>query len=181
MKPSFHNAILIAAIVASLAPTRVSRAADDDKKLEADAKQAVANFKLADPGLTNFFSKAIGYAILPTVAEGGFIVAAEHGKGLVYEKGKLIGKSSLTEVSVGAQVGGGVFSEIVFFETAAALDNFKQGKCEMSAGAKATVAASGAAVNAKYQQGVAVFTLPKSGAMVAAAIGGQKFKFQPIK
>ncbi len=50
-----------------------------------------------------------------------------------------------------------------------------------SAAAKATVAASGAAVNAKYEQGVAVFTLPKSGVMVAAAIGGQKFKFEAIK
>ena len=51
----------------------------------------------------------------------------------------------------------------------------------MDAQAKAAVAASGASVNAKYQQGVAVFTLPKSEAMVKAAVGGQKFKFEPFK
>jgi lipid-binding SYLF domain-containing protein len=99
---------------------------------------------------------------------------------LLYEKGKPTGKVTLTEVSVGAQVGGGSFSEVIFFETQAALNSFKTTKYEMSAAAKATVAASGAAANAKYDQGIAVFTLPKSGAMVAAAIGGQKFKFEPL-
>jgi lipid-binding SYLF domain-containing protein len=139
------------------------------------------NFKLADPGLTNFFAKAAGYAILPSIGEGGFIVGGEHGRGLVYEKGKVAGKVTLTEISVGAQVGGGAFSEVIFFETPAALKSFKKHKYEMSAAVKATIAASGAAANAKYEQGVAVFTLPKSGAMVQAAVGGQKFRFEPIR
>jgi hypothetical protein len=84
-------------------------------------------------------------------------------------------------VTIGAQVGGGKFSEVVFFETNAALNSFKESNYEMSAGVKASVAASGVAASAKYEQGVAVFTLPKSGAMVAAAVGGQKFKFEPIE
>src|SRR5271169_2428476 len=89
--------------------------------LKAKSEQAVQNFKMADSGLTNFFAKAAGYAILPGVGEGGFIFGGEHGDGLVYEKDKLVGKVSMSEMSVGAQVGGGSFAEIIFFETADAL------------------------------------------------------------
>jgi lipid-binding SYLF domain-containing protein len=164
-------------LLVALTSTLTARAED----LKAKAEEAVANFKQADPGLTNYFAKAAGYVILPSVGEGGFIFGGERGDGLVYEQDKVVGKVTMTEFSVGAQVGGGSFSEVIFFETKAALQNFKKAKWEMSAKAKANVAASGVAANAKYEQGIAVFTLPKSGAMVAAALGGPKFKFKPLK
>src|ERR1035438_6172503 len=170
-----HN--LAALLVVALASTLTARAED----LQVKAQEALTNFKLADPTLTNFFAKAAGYAILPGVGEGGFIIGGEHGDGLVYQKDKLVGKVSMSEVSIGAQVGGGSFAEIIFFETKAALQSFKTAKWEMSAKAKANVAASGVAENAKYEQGVAVFTLPKTGAMVAAAVGGQKIDAEPAK
>jgi lipid-binding SYLF domain-containing protein len=177
MKQNLLKYSLAAMLVAALAPTLAVRAED----LEVKAQEALTNFKLADPTLTNFFAKAAGYAILPGVGEGGFIIGGAHGDGLVYEKTNLVGKVSMSEVSIGAQVGGGSFAEIIFFETPATLNAFKGSKWEMSAKAKANVAASGVAANAKYEEGVAVFTLPKAGAMVAAAVGGQKFKFEAIK
>jgi lipid-binding SYLF domain-containing protein len=178
MKRIFQNTLLIVLFITVLSPS-LSALADGD--LKAKSEEAVQNFKLADPGLTNFFAKAAGYAILPGVGEGGLIIGGEHGDGLVYENDKLIGKVTMSEVSVGAQVGGGSFAEVIFFETEAALKDFKKSKWEMSAKAKANIAASGVAENAKYDQGVAVFTLPKTGAMVAAAVGGQKFKFKAIE
>jgi lipid-binding SYLF domain-containing protein len=178
MKPKLtHIAFSLLAGTVALASSLTLRAED----LKAKSEEAVQNFKLADSGLTNFFTSAAGYAILPSVGEGGLIFGGEHGDGLVYEKEKLVGKVTMSEVSVGAQVGGGSFAEIIFFETASALQSFKSAKWEMSGVAKANVAASGVAANAKYQEGVAVFTIPKSGAMVAAAIGGQKFKFKALK
>jgi len=177
MKHNLLKHSLAALLVVALAATLTAPAAD----LEPKAEEAVKNFKLADPGLTNFFAKAAGYAILPSVGEGGFIIGGARGDGLVYEQTNLVGKVTMTEVSVGAQVGGGSFAEVIFFETTAALQGFKQSNWEMSAKAKANVAASGVAANAKYEQGVAVFTLPRSGAMLAAAVGGQKFKFAPVK
>jgi lipid-binding SYLF domain-containing protein len=176
MKQILNIGIVAAAAALALAATQTAYAEDEQAK----AEQAIANFKKADPTLKNFFDKAEGYAVFPSVGEGGFIVGAEHGRGLLYEKGKATGKLSLTLVDIGAQVGGTAFSEVIFFQNAAALKNIKQSKYEMSAQVKATVAASGAAANAKYERGVAVFTLPKSGVMVAAAIGGQKFKFEPL-
>lgn len=152
--------------------------AGDLKTKSAEARQ---NFKAADPGLSRFFEESAGYVILPSVGEGGLIIGGEHGDGLVYEKGTVTGKVTMSEVSIGAQAGGGRFSEVVFFETKAAMANFKQAEFTMAATAKASMAASGVAANAKYDQGVAVFTLPQSGAMVKAAVGGQKFKFAPIQ
>ena len=178
MKRRLHRTLLATLPALVLAGTLTTHAQDG---LKAKAEQAVANFKLADPSLTNLFAKAAGYAILPTVTEAGFIIGAEHGKGFLYEQGKVTGKVSLTEVSVGAQAGGGTFSELVFLETPEAVKKFKDGKCEMDAEAKATIAAEGAAASAKFAQGVVVFALPQTEAMVKAVIGGQKFKFEPIK
>ena len=179
MKSSLRNLLSTLALVLALTASLPARAADE--KAKEAAQQATQNFLLADPGLGNFFTNSAGYAILPNVGEGGFLIGAEHGKGLVYAKGKLIGKVTLTEVSVGLQAGGGTFAEVVFFETADALNNFKQSQFTMNAQAKAAVAASGVAAAAKYQQGVAVFTLPKNGAMVNASVGGQKLKFEALK
>jgi lipid-binding SYLF domain-containing protein len=105
-------------------------------------------------------------------------VGGAHGKGLVYEKTTLVGQATLTQASVGAQVGGQTFAELIFFETPAALQDFKAGKFEMSAEVSAVAAAEGASKSADYKKGVAVFTLPKSGLMVSASIGGQKFKYE---
>jgi lipid-binding SYLF domain-containing protein len=91
----------------------------------------------------------------------------------------VIGQATLTQASIGAQVGGQKFAEIIFFETPAALDDFKSGKFEMNAEVSAVAAKEGASKAANYKRGVVVFTLPKSGLMVQASIGGQKFKFEP--
>jgi len=160
-----------------LATTFTARAGD----LKASSREAIRNFKATDPGLKRFFENSAGYVILPSVGEGGLIIGGERGDGLVYEHGKITGKAAMSAVSIGAQAGGGKFSEIIFFETKAALENFKRAEYEMSASAKASIVASGVAAHAKYDQGVVVFTLPQRGAMVKAAVGGQKFKFTTVK
>src|SRR5262249_42007133 len=107
------------------------------------------------------------------------IVGGAHGKGCVYEKTNFVGHVTMTQASVGAQVGGQTFAEIIFFETPAALSDFKSGKFEMSAEASAVALKDGASAAAKYKDGVAVFTQSKKGLMASATVGGQKFKFEP--
>src|SRR5262245_7040947 len=141
MKRKFHHTLLATLTTLTLAEALTARAQD---ALKAKAEQAIAAFKAKDPSLTNFFAKAAGYVILPTVTEAGFIIGAEHGKGFLYEKDKVTGTVSLTEVSVGAQAGGGTFSELVFLETPDTVQNLKAGNCELDAQAKAVFAASGA-------------------------------------
>lgn len=150
------------------------------EEIQQESKAAIDAFKKADPSMQTFFDNSTGYAIFPNVGKGGFIVGGAHGKGLVYETNKLIGRATMTQASIGAQAGGQTFAEIIFFETPAALNDFKASKFEMSADASAVAAAQGVSSTAKYSKGVAVFALPKKGLMAQASVGGQRFKFEPL-
>jgi lipid-binding SYLF domain-containing protein len=147
----------------------------------------------------HFFDTAYGYAVFPTVGEGGLIVGGALGKGRIYVHGKLVGDAKLKQLSAGLQAGGKAYSEIIFFEDKRALDEFESGKFEFTAGASAIAitAAAGASVGTngvqanasgtennatavgQYNKGMAVFTVAKGGLMYAAAIAGQKFSYKP--
>ena len=43
-----------------------------------------------------FFSKSYGYAVFPTIGKAGLGIGGAHGDGHVYEKGKVIGETSMT-------------------------------------------------------------------------------------
>jgi len=150
-----------------------------DEKREKEVTEAIQQFKAADAGLDKFFKESAGFVVFPTVGKGGIGLGGAYGTGWVYEKGKWIGEASLTQVTLGFQLGGQTYSELIFFESQSALDDFKKGKYTLSAQVSAVAAASGASANAKYQLGVAVFTLAKNGLMYEASVGGQKFKFKP--
>jgi len=140
-------------------------------ELKTDATQVISAFQKTDPGMETFFQNAAGYAVFPNVGKGGLVVGGAHGKGIVYEKSKPVGTASLTQASIGAQAGGQAFAEVIFFETPSAVEDFKEGKFEMSADVSAVVAGEGASKSAKYKNGVAVFTMAKKGLMIQASIG----------
>ena len=176
MKQTIRNSVMGACLLIAVDPALTAMAADD---LGAEAEQAIKVLKRADSGLTNFFNGSAGFAVFPSVGKGGLVFGGEHGQGVVYENGKPVGEATLTEINFGAQVGGESFYEVIFFEDAEALGNFKQSNLEMSAEVNAVAAAEGAAKKAKYQQGVTVFTLPRTGLMVQATVGGQRFRYKP--
>ena len=145
-----------------------------------------------------FFNNAYGYAVFPTIGKGGVGIGGAYGKGRVYEKGKVIGDTSMTQLSVGFQLGGQGFSQIIFFENAEALRLFTKGEFEFGAeasavaitlGASAKAGSTGASAGASavpekakvvgaYNKGMAVFTVAKGGLMYEATISGQKFNFK---
>ena len=178
MKTKNNKTLLAALFVIAGSLTFAVRAADD---IQAEARQAMGNFQQADSSLKQYFDSSAGYVIFPSVAKGGLVIGGAHGKGIVYANGKAIGQATLTQASIGAQVGGQSFAEVIFFETPTALEDFKGGNFEMSADVSAVAAAEGASKAAKYKNGVMVFALPKKGLMVQASIGGQKFKFEPLE
>ncbi|MDH3688983.1 MAG: YSC84-related protein [Gammaproteobacteria bacterium] len=141
--------------------------------------EAIANFKNSDPGIQRFFDNAYGYAVFPSIGKGGFGIGGAHGKGKVYEQGRMIGESSMTQVTIGFQLGGQKYSEIIFFKDNAALDRFASGRFEFGAQASAVALTAGASADAAYSNSVAIFTLAKGGLMYEASVGGQKFKFIP--
>jgi len=173
------HGIRIAAAIAVVAMATFSPAQAQDK----DAKEvadAIAGFK-TDADLAKWFTTAYGYAVFPSITKAAVIVGGAGGSGRVFEKGAYIGDAHVSQATIGAQLGGQSFSEVIFFETKAALDHFKENKFEMTAGLSAVAAAEGKAKDAKYSSGVAVFTHAKKGLMAEASVGGQKFKFTPKK
>jgi lipid-binding SYLF domain-containing protein len=132
-----------------------------------------------DPSLRRFIDNAHGYVVIPEVTKGAVGIGAARGHGVVFEQGQVIGYTTMTQGSVGAQLGGQVYSQVMFFEDAVTLDRFKRGNMELSARASAVAAAAGAAAEADFEEGIAIFALPRTGLMFEAAVGGQKFTFEP--
>ena len=177
------------------APVETPAAAPDDKYSE-----TVALFKNAGQS-ASFFDKSFGYAVFPTIGKAGLGIGGAHGDGRVYENGKYVGDTSMTQLSIGFQAGAQGFSQIIFFEDKRAFDEFTSGNFEFGANASAvviTAAASGsgstmggatgtasggkkdAATAGKYEKGTAVFMIVKGGLMYEASVSGQKFKYKPL-
>ena len=145
-----------------------------------------------------FFGSSYGYAVFPTIGKGGVGIGGAYGTGRVYEKGKHVGDASMTQVTVGLQLGGQAYSQVIFFEDKRAFDQFTSGEFEFGAQASAVAITAGAQAQAgtagtsagasgtqkhaettgSYQNGMAVFTVAKGGLMYEASIGGQKFSYK---
>jgi lipid-binding SYLF domain-containing protein len=117
----------------------------------------------------------------------------------VYRKGAHTGDVSMTQVSIGFQIGGEAFREIIFFEDERAYSEFTKGSFEfaadatavaITAGAEASAGTTGASAGAsggqrdattrgKYYKGMAAFVIVKGGAMAGVSVGGQKFSYTP--
>lgn len=184
---SYKSRIWLLGAVLGLAAGLAQAGTDHDTiKLFKDSSQSA-----------DYFHKSYGYAVFPTIGKGGIGVGAAHGSGHVYEQGKLIGSVTLNQLSVGAQLGGKAFSEIIFFKDKSALDDFTSGHFEFSADAAATAITASANVGVgttgaeagtsldkhdaatagEFTHGMAVFTIAKGGLMYNATVGGQKFSY----
>ncbi len=171
-------AAILAWITASSAFARGWRAEESRESLEA-AEQTVALYR-SEPALHRYFEEAYGYAVFPTVGKAALFLGGAYGTGKVYEQGILIGSATISKASVGFQVGGEAYSEIIFFRNRRALERFERGHLAFHAEASAAAATVGAKVEAAWEGGVAVFTRSKGGLMASAAVGGQTFGFEPV-
>ncbi len=171
---------LVAAGVTACSTYRESEGnPSDDSYFVSRSDSTIRRFESGDPSIRKFLNESYAYAVFPEVTKGAAGIGAAHGKGgVVYEHGGHVGFAELAQITVGAQLGGQSFSEIVFFQNATAFSDFKIGRTKFSGNASAVLAKSGSAAAADYREGVAVFVMPTSGAMFEASIGGQEFKYR---
>jgi lipid-binding SYLF domain-containing protein len=148
----------------------------------------------------NFFANSHGYAVFPTIGKAGIGIGGARGEGRVYAQDAYIGDTTMTQLSIGFQLGGQAFSQIIFFEDERALKEFTSGNFEFGAQASAvaitaaasagagTTGASGSASGGKrdattagtYYRGMATFIIAKGGLMYEASVSGQKFTYTPL-
>ncbi len=162
--------------------------------------QTIDMFK-ANPTVGPYLEKAYGYAVFPTIGKGGIGIGGAYGEGQVYRFGKVTGFTSLADISIGFQLGGQAYSQIVLFQDKSAYENFISGNFEFDASASAvaitasaqadlgttgTGASAGVGGSAgnqaetPYRKGLLVFTIAKGGLMYEASIGGQKYSYSPV-
>lgn len=162
---------------------------------------AIASFRAAEE-TGPFFDGAYGYVVFPTIGKGGIGIGGAHGSGRVYVGGEYVGDTTMTQLTVGIQLGGQAYSQMIFLEDRRALESFTSGNFEFSAqatavaltagvsaeantGGGATAGASGGRNDATvthggYRKGMAVFTIARGGLMYEASLGGQKYKYTPL-
>jgi len=172
-------AIVSMIVFISACSTAPKKGADQDH-LKMEAQETVAKFRASDPGISRLMDNAAGYAVFPTIGKGGAGVGAATGRGVLYERGTPVGYCRMSQATVGLQLGGQTYSEMILFEDTNALKKFQSSEWAMAAQASAVAAASGASANAKYRDGVMVWVLGQEGLMGEASVGGQKFRFEPM-
>jgi lipid-binding SYLF domain-containing protein len=151
---------------------------DSSDKLELAVAQALITAKDKDPSMEKWFKEAHGYAVFPTVGKGGIGIGGAHGKGIVIKNDKTVATTSLSQLTIGFQLGGQVYSQFILFKDETAFNNFSRGNFEMGAQVSAVAVTLGASADANYDGGVAVFTIAEGGLMYEASVGGQKFKYK---
>ncbi len=170
----FYLAAVILAGCATVPPKPESRAV-----LKTESDEAVSIFKAVDPGIQRFFQNSYGYAVLPKIIKGAFLVGGAYGRGLVYERGQMVGYCDMSQATLGFSFGGESFREIVFFRDRDDLARFMNGQYTFSAQVTGVALTAGAAAKADYRDGMAVFIDTDTGLMVDASLGGQRFTYKP--
>lgn len=165
-----------------------------------DFSETISLFR-AIPQVAPYFDSAYGYAVWRTIGRGGIGIGGATGRGQVYVGGQVTGFSRLIDISIGFQLGGQAYRQIIFFQNEAAYNNFTRGNFEFdaaasavavtagaqassgTAGSQASAGASGtgqAAAAGAYQMGMRIFTIATGGLMYQATIAGQKYSFTPV-
>ena len=142
-------------------------------------------------------TQTYGFAVLPTIGKGGVGIGGAGGTGCVFKGDTHTGNVSMGQVTIGFQLGGQAYSQLILFKNSDVYDEFVSGQFEFGAdatavaltyGAQAGATTKGASASAgdtkaagSWKRGMAVYTIAGGGLMYEASIGGQKFKFKPLK
>lgn len=181
-RPVLANLVACAMLGAALATAACSTAPKSEAErtaLQVDATSFLTQARETDPTLSRFFGNCAGYAVFPSIGKGGFIVGGAYGRGQLFDRdGRLLGYCDVSQGSIGAQIGGQSFGEIIFFQTKEAMQEFKGGQFALAAQASAVAVKAGAGASADYQGGVAVFVVNPVGLMLEASVGGQQFSYR---
>ncbi len=167
----------------------------------ADPYNSTIDLFESSPNVKPFFEESYAFAVFPSISQGGFGLGGAYGEGKVYVDNRVVGAITLSEMSFGFQIGGQIFSEIIFLQDERAFDEFTQGTYEFSADASAVAiavgvqaqtgtvgdtagasrgASLGGHLETNYNRGTAIFIHSLGGLMLEVAVAGQKFKFQPL-
>jgi lipid-binding SYLF domain-containing protein len=152
---------------------------DERQTLESRARTTVQEMTAQDADLRDLIAGSYGYVVFPEIGKGGAVVGAAWGRGVMFEQGRPTGFVELNQGSIGAQLGGQTFAELIVLQDARAAERIRSGTFEIGGNVSAVVLKAGAAKSATFTDGVAVFQMPRGGMMVELSVAGQKLNYEP--
>lgn len=161
----------------AIVPLRSEQAVS--KTMHPAAQAALVHLIERNETLRDRLDRAAGYAIFPSVGKATAVLGATYGRGEVYERGRLIGYAALVQVTIGVQLGGDTFIELVIFDKPEALRRFKESKVAFAANAAAVIVKAGVAATRSSPPGADVQVVTEGGLLLETALGGQKFLYRP--
>ncbi|MCE9595313.1 MAG: lipid-binding SYLF domain-containing protein [Planctomycetes bacterium] len=174
-----HLRIATFACLALAACATAPRSAEGKADIVQEADATLARAQERDSHLASTVRSAAGCAVFPKIGKAAIGVGGAYGKGVLYENGKMVGYCDMSQATVGLQLGGQTYTEIICFDDKTALKKFKHGDFAFDAQASTAAMEAGSGANTDYAEGVDVFTLNEAGMMAEASVGGQKFSYKP--
>jgi lipid-binding SYLF domain-containing protein len=133
-----------------------------------------------DPALHGVLNSAAAYAVFSDIGVASTGDRGAYGHGVLYEHGQLIGEVNLAQASVGVQLGGQTFSELLVLTDPAQVERLKQNQFSLGTGTSAIALEPGASAAADFRNGEAVFVMPRGGLTASIAVDGQQIGYQPF-
>jgi len=147
--------------------------------LHAEVIAALKELQDKHPEVKKVLKEAHGFAVVPSIGRASAVLGGAYGLGEVFEQEKVIGYAAVIELTIGVQVGGVTFHELIVFHDKGSLDRFKTGKYAFAADAGVAIVKAGAQAMKGFGASSSIFLYSEGGMLLDLAIGGQKFIFKP--
>jgi lipid-binding SYLF domain-containing protein len=147
--------------------------------LHADVLAALEQVQSKHSDLKKVLDESAGFAVVPAIGRASLVLGGAYGIGEVFKGERVIGYAAIVELTIGVQVGGTTFHELVVFHDEGALKNFKQGKYAFAADAAVEIVKAGAQASKGFGATSSIYVFDDGGMLLDLAIGGQKFIFKP--
>jgi len=161
--------------------TRTSGSATEDSDratIDRDVTAAISDLRAQNPGTRALADNAVAMLVFPNITTAGFGIGGSYGTGALREGGGTTAYYNLIAASFGFQLGAQSFSQVYFFNTAEALETFRETQgFEAGVGVTAVAAdfgAGGDITSSTLQEPVVVVTWGQSGLMAGATVEGVK-------
>ena len=161
--------------------TRTSGSAtegSDRAAIDRDVTAAISDLHAQNPGTRTLADNSVAMLVFPNITTAGFGIGGSYGTGALREGGRTTAYYNLIAASFGFQLGAQSFSQAYFFNSAEALQTFRETQgFEAGVGVTAVAAdfgAGGDITSSTLQEPVVVVTWGQSGLMAGATVEGVK-------
>jgi hypothetical protein len=149
------------------------------RTLHSSAIAAMNTLQEKHPEIKELLEKSYGFAVIPEIGGSSLVVGGAYGIGEVFVKDHVIGYAAIVKVTLGVQLGGTTFHEMIVFNDEKVWEKFKGGKFSFAADAGVAIVKAGAQASKGFGAGTVGFIFNEGGMLLDLDIGVQKFVYKP--